>query len=436
MTGSADRAAATAMRKLLPLLVLMHVIAYLDRLNITYAEDQLTKDLALSATMFGLAAGIFFLPYVILEIPSNLALHRVGAKRWMSRIMISWGLAAMAGALVWDSASLLVVRMLLGAAEAGFFPGVVYFLACWFPDAGRAKAMGVFMLGIPIAVLVGGPFSGGLLELDGVLGLDGWQWLFLVQGLPAVGVGIWLLRALPDRPSDAPWLPPADAAALEQVVADEAEAARERENLDLRGALRDRRVWRLALIYTCLNAAGYGTIFFLGDLIDRIGGLSDFEVGLLSTIPFGFGALGLVLVGRYSDRVGDRRRVLAGGLGLGAIGLLGVAALPPLVGLVPSAIATFGLLGAIPAFWGIPAALLTGRTAAGAIALVNSIGVMGGLIGPVVMGTLKDATGGLEAGLCVLAAFLVVGVALTLRLREVPGAARGPAPAGPLHASG
>jgi predicted MFS family arabinose efflux permease len=296
--------------------------------------------------------------------------------------------------------------------------------------------MGVFMLGIPIAVLVGGPFSGGLLELDGVLGLEGWQWLFLVQGAPAVGVGLWLLRALPDRPTDAPWLERGDAVALEEAVAAEAKSAREREDLDLRGALRDRRVWRLALIYTCLNAAGYGTIFFLADLIDRIGGLSDFEVGLLSTIPFGFGALGLVLIGRYSDRTGDRRRMLAAGLALGAVGLLGVAVLPPAVGIVPSAVATFGLLGAIPAFWGIPAALLTGRAAAGGIALVNSIGVMGGLIGPVVMGTLKDATGGLEAGLVVLAGVLCVGVALTLRLRATPGTSRGPAAAGPLHASG
>jgi MFS family permease len=342
----------------------------------------------------------------------------------------------MAAALVWDAGSLLVVRVLLGAAEAGFFPGVVYFLACWFPDAERARAMGVFMLGIPIAVLVGGPLSGGLLELDGVLGLEGWQWLFLVQGAPAVVLGFWLLRALPDRPSDASWLAPEQAAALEQAVAAEAVQARERENLDLRSALRDRRVWHLALVYTCLNAAGYGTIFFLADLIERVGGLSDFEVGLISTIPFGFGALGLVLVGRYSDRVGDRRRVLAGGLALGAVGLIGVALLPPVIGIVPSAVATFGLLGAIPAFWGIPAALLTGRAAAGAIALVNSIGVMGGLIGPVIMGVLKDATGGLEVGVAVLAGVLGVGVALALTLSVGTGAERGPAGAGPLQASG
>jgi MFS transporter, ACS family, tartrate transporter len=411
----AQRGVAVALRRLLPLLVLMHVVAYLDRLNITFAETELSDDLALSATMFGLAAGIFFLPYVILEIPSNLALHRVGARRWMARIMVSWGIAAMACALAWNAGSLLTARILLGAAEAGFFPGVVYLIACWFPDAERAKAMGVFMLGIPIAVLIGGPFSGGLMELDGVLGLDGWQWLFIVQGAPAVAVGIWLLRALPDRPSEAPWLQPDEAEALERLVAAEQAAQQEREPLDLRAALRDRRVWRMALVYMCVNAAGYGTIFFLADIVERIGDLSDFEVGLISAIPFSFGTVGLLILGRLSDGARDRRLVLAAGMALGAAGLVGTAVLPPVPAIGAGAVATFGLLGAIPVFWGIPAALLSGRAAAGGIALVNSIGVTGGLIGPVLMGALKDGTGSLTAGLLVLSAVLCVGALLAVQ---------------------
>lgn len=429
--GGIDAAVALALRRLLPLLVAMHVIAYLDRLNITFAESQLTDDLALSASMFGLAAGIFFLPYVLLEIPSNLALHRVGARVWMARIMISWGIAAMAAALAWDATSLLGARMLLGAAEAGFFPGIVYFIACWFPEADRAKAMGIFMLGIPIAVLVGGPLSGGLLELDGILGLEGWQWLFLVEGIPAVALGLYLYRGLPDRPSDADWLEPGDARLLEEHVAAERAATVGREELDLRAALTDRRVWRLASIYLCLNCAGYGVIFWMADLIERIGDLSDIQVGLIAAIPFAFGTFGLLYLARWSDRSGDRRRVLALGMGLGVLGLLGGAALPPVVAMGAFALGTFGLLGSIPVFWGIPASLLTGRAAAGAIALVNSIGVTGGLIGPVIMGVMKDATGSLDYGLLVLAAVLSAGVALAATLRVAPRDAKGPAVAGP-----
>src|SRR5215216_2444364 len=200
------RAVATALRKLLPLIVLMHVIAYVDRLNISFAKDQLSDDLALSATAFGLASGIFFLGFVLFQVPSNLILHRVGARRWLGTIMIAWGVFAVATAFVWNAESLVGVRLLLGFAEAGFFPGVVYFLACWFPPEARGRAMALFLSGIAIAIILGGPMAGGLLELDGVLGIDGWQWLFVVQGVPAIVVGVYALRKLPDKPSAATWL--------------------------------------------------------------------------------------------------------------------------------------------------------------------------------------------------------------------------------------
>lgn len=407
-----EAAVARALRRLLPILVLMHVIAYLDRLNITFAETTLSEDLALSATLFGLAAGIFFLPYVVLEIPSNLALHRVGARLWMARIMVTWGLMAMLGAAAWDAASLIGARLLLGAAEAGFFPGVIYLLACWFPDEARAKATGIFLLGIPIAVLVGGPLSGALLALDGVLGMDGWRWLFLLEGLPAVVVGLWLLRVLPDRPRDARWLSPDQAQALERAVAESAGP----ERLELREALTDRRVLRLGAVYVCVNLAAYGVIFWMADLIERIGRLSSVEVGLISAIPFAFGTVGLLVLGRRSDAAGDRRAVLAAGMALGAAGLVAVALVPPVLGVAAMSVTAFGVLGAIPAFWGIPAAILTGRAAAGAIALINAIGVMGGLIGPVVVGALRDATGSLDAGMFALAAVLASGAALASTL--------------------
>lgn len=418
--GPLDSAVGQALRRLLPLLVLMHVIAFIDRVNITFAEDELTRDLELTATMFGLASGIFFLGYVLLEVPSNLILHRVGARRWLARIMISWGVFAAAAALAWDGTSLVIFRLLLGFAEAGFFPGVIYFLLCWFPDASRGRATGIFMTGVAIAAVVGGPFSGGLLELDGVLGLTGWQWLFLGQGAPAVAIGLYVLRALPDNPREASWLEPAEAAALDRRLAEEA-AVREREGgLDLRAAFTDRRVLRLGAVYFCSNFAGYGLIFWLADIIERVGDLRPIQLGLVATIPFGVGVVGLYVLGRAADRAVDRRRPVAAGLLLGALGTVLLVVLPPVPALIGGAVATFGLLGVIPAFWALPTSLLSGRAAAGGIALVNTIGVTGGLFGPLLVGVLKDATGSLDAGLLMLAGALLVGTALVMRATVAP----------------
>ncbi len=404
-----------AFRRLLPLLVLMHVIAYADRVNITFAETELTRDLAISSTVFGLAAGIFFASYVALEIPSNLVLHRVGARRWMGRIMISWGIVAAATAFVWDGTSLVVARILLGVGEAGFFPGVVYLIACWFPERDRARAMGIFMLGIVAASVIGGPLSGATLELDGVLGLDGWQWLFLVQGLPAIGVGLWVLRALPSSPAEARWLAPGERDALQTELAAEAAAREARQAFTLRGALTDRRILHCASVYFTINFASYGTIFWFADIIERIGDIEGIELGLLAGIPMALGSAGLIVIGRRSDRSGDRRRWVVIGMLLGAAGLVGTALLPPEAGVLTLAVCAFGLLGAIPAFWAMPTSLLSGRAAAGGIALVNTIGVTGGLFGPIVVGAAKDA-GSLEAGLGALATVLLLGAALAARL--------------------
>jgi MFS transporter, ACS family, tartrate transporter len=417
------RAVALAFRRLLPLLVLMHVIAYADRVNITFAETEISRDLALSATVFGLAAGIFFASYVALEIPSNLVLHRVGARLWMGRIMISWGVVATATAFVWDGASLVVARILLGVGEAGFFPGVVYLISCWFPERDRARAMGVFMLGIVIAAVVGGPVSGGLLELDGVLGLEGWQWLFLGQGLPAVAVGFWVLRALPSSPAEAYWLTAEERDSLGRELAQESVAREEREKFTLRGALTDPRVLRCSAVYFTINFASYGTIFWIADIIERIGDIEGIELGLLAGIPMAVGSVGLVLIGRRSDRDGDRRRWVVIGMLLGAAGLGATALLPAEAAPLSLGLCAFGLLGAVPAFWAMPTSLLTGRPAAGGIALINTIGVTGGIFGPVVVGAAKDA-GSLEAGLGALAAVLLAGALLASRL---PFVAREPA---------
>ncbi len=411
----ARRAVALAFRRLLPILVVMHVVAYADRVNITFAETELTRDLAISSTVFGLAAGIFFAGYVVLEIPSNLMLHRFGARRWMGRIMISWGVVAAGTAFVWDGASLIVARVLLGIGEAGFFPGVVYLIACWFPERDRARAMGIFLLGIVIASVVGGPLSGALLELDGVLGLEGWQWLFLGQGLPAIAVGFWVLRVLPSSPAEASWLDSVERQALESELAEEAAGRTARNPFTLRSAMTDRRILRCAAVYFTINFASYGTIFWFADIVERIGDVDGIELGLLAGLPMALGSAGLIVIGRRSDRSGDRRRWTVIGMGLGAVGLIATALLPPELGPLTLAVCAFGLLGAIPAFWAMPTSLLTGRAAAGAIALINTIGVTGGLFGPVVVGAAKDA-GSLEAGLGVLAAVLLVGAGLAARL--------------------
>jgi MFS family permease len=422
--GAERRAVAAAFRKLLPLLVLMNVIAWIDRVNITFAETELERDLGLSATVFGLAAGIFFLGYVVLEVPSNLVLHRVGARKWMARIMISWGIVATATAFAWSGGSLIGFRILLGIGEAGFFPGAVYLIACWFPEADRARAMGVFLLGLVIAALLGGPVSGGLLELDGVAGLEGWQWLFLAEGLPAIAVGFYVLRALPSSPAEAAWLEPDEREALESRLSSELTAREARERFELRDALTDGRVLRLAAVYFTINMTSYGVIFWLADLVERIGGLEGIELGLVAAIPFALGASGLVFIGRRSDRTGERRRWVVIGMLLGVCGLVGIALLHPIAAVGASAVGTFGLLGAVPAFWGMPSSLLSGRAAAGGIALINAIGVTGGLFGPVIVGALKDATGSLNPGLLVLAGVLLVGTGLAARLRiEAPVAA-------------
>jgi MFS transporter, ACS family, tartrate transporter len=405
----------------------MHVIAYADRVNITFAETEMTNDLAISATVFGLAAGIFFLSYVALEIPSNLVLHRVGARLWMGRIMISWGIVATATAFVWDGASLVVARILLGVGEAGFFPGVIYLLACWFPERDRGRAMSVFMLGIVVAAVVGGPVSGGLLELDGVLGLEGWQWIFIGQGLPAVAVGFWVLHALPGSPAEARWLPDAEREALERELAAEAAERESRHRFTLREAMTDRRILKCAAVYFTINFASYGTIFWFVDVIERIGDVEGIELGLLAGIPMALGSTGLIVIGRLSDRSGDRRRWVVIGMLLGAAGLAGTALLPAELGVVTLGVCAFGLLGAIPAFWAMPTSLLTGRAMAGGVALVNTIGVSGGIFGPIVVGAAKDA-GSLEAGLGALACVLVLGSALAARL---PFAARPPTSASP-----
>lgn len=407
-----ERAFRKATRRLIPFLFLIYVVAYLDRVNVSFAQLQLEDDLGFSDTIFGIGAGIFSLGYVIFGVPSNLALERFGARRWLAAIMIVWGVISASMVLIDGAASFYVLRFLLGAAEAGFFPGIILFLTWWFPERERTRALALFLTAISAAYVAGGPLSGGLLELDGLAGLDGWQWLFLVEGIPAVALGFVTLRYLDERPHDADWLEPEERDFLTAEVERERELREALGGQRMRDALGSGRVWLLGLIYFILLAAGFGLTFFVPDLVQERTGYSDFEVGVLAAIPYGFATVAMVIAARR-------------GIGLVAPALVGAAgrvvtayAQSPLLLTFGITLAAVGILSALPVFWVLPTAFLTGSAAAAGIALIAAIGNLGGFAGPAFTGIAEDQTGSFKMPLVVLAALLVVGSLLVLLVRE------------------
>jgi len=393
-----ERAFRKVTRRLIPFLFLIYVVAYLDRVNVSFAQLQLEDDLGFSDTIFGIGAGIFSLGYVIFGVASNLALARFGARRWLAAIMVVWGLISASMALMEGAASFYVLRFLLGAAEAGFFPGIILFLTWWFPERERTRAVALFLTAVSAAYVAGGPLSGGLLELDGLAGLDGWQWLFLVEGAPAIVLGFVTLRFLDDRPADAAWLEPEEREFLAAELEREAPPVLGRT----RDALASGRVWQLGLVYFVLLAAGFGLIFFVPDLVQERTGYSDFEVGVLSAIPFGFATVAMIAAAR-------RGRGLTAPMLCGAAGTLVTAyAHAPLLLTLGVTLAAVGLLSALPRFWALPTAFLSGSAAAAGIALVAAVGNLGGFAGPAFTGIAEDSTGGFELPLTVLAGVLMV----------------------------
>jgi MFS family permease len=407
-----ERAFRKATRRLIPFLFVIYVVAYLDRVNVSFAQLQLEDDLGFSDTIFGIGAGIFSLGYVIFGVPSNLALERFGARRWLAAIMIVWGLISASMMFIGDATSFYVLRFALGVAEAGFFPGIILFLTWWFPERERTRTIALFLTALSAAYVAGGPLSGGLLELDGFAGLDGWQWLFLVEGLPAVALGFVTLRYLDDRPAEADWLEPEERAFLTAEVERERELREALGGQGLRDALRSGRVWLLGLIYFLLIAAALGLTFFVPDLVQDRTGFTDFEVGVLAAVPYGFATVAMVLVAR-------RNGGLAAPLGVGAIGTVITAfAQSPLLLTVGITLAAVGILSALPLFWALPTAFLSGTAAAAGIALIAAIGNLGGFFGPVFTGVAEDQTGSFKMPLVVLAGLLVVSSLLVLLLRE------------------
>ena len=407
-------AIAKASRRLLPFLVLCYAVNFLDRVNVGYAALAMNADLGFTPSIFGIGAGIFFAGYILFEIPSNLALQRFGARIWIARIMISWGLVATAMALVSGETSFYVMRFLLGVAEAGFFPGIVLYLTYWFPARERARIVALFMAAVPLATMVGGPISGALLEMHGFLGLKGWQWLFVIEGLPAVGLGLIALRVLDNGPEQANWLELEERQALARTLAAEADEARSVGYADLGQALTRPRVLVLGFIYFCMVIGLYGMSFWMPQVIQTYG-LSPFQIGLATAIPYFFAAVTMVLWGAHSDRTGERIWHIALALLIGGAAFAWSAA-PlslPLI-LIALTLATSGTYAAVGTFWSLPTAILTGTGAAAGLALINSMGNVSGLVGPPIIGVLRQETGTFTAALLFLAGMLILGAAITV----------------------
>jgi ACS family tartrate transporter-like MFS transporter len=419
LTDEGRATIAKVVRRLVPFIFLCYVIAYIDRVNIGFAATELQRDLGLSDWAYGLGGGLFFLGYCLFEIPSNLMLERMGARLWISRIMISWGLVSMAMMFIVGEWSFYAMRILLGVAEAGFFPGMVLYLTYWVPAAERAKTGALFMTAAPVAVLIGAPVSEALLALDGRLGLKGWQWLFLVEGFPAVVLGVIALRFLTDRPEQATWLPPKEREWLSGVMARERVERLSHHQGSHLSALLNWRVLLICLIYFLNTLVTYGVFLWLPRILREASGFRGWRLSLVTAIPFAVALVGMVLIGRHSDKTGERKFHLAACALTGATGLLIAAGAGQTVWLIvlSFAISQLGQRSVQGVFWAIPPMFLGGTAAAAGIALINSVGNLGGFVGPTVMGWLRQASGSYSSGLLVLAAALVFEAILVMTLK-------------------
>lgn len=428
MTQPPDNPQATALAKvewrLIPFLWVMYVAAFLDRTSVGFAALQMNRDLDFSASVYGLGAGIFFLGYCLFEVPSNLFLHRVGAPRWLARIMLSWALLAGATALVRGATGFYVLRFLLGVAEAGFFPGVIYYLTQWVPAARRGHLAAAFMTAIPISTAVGAPISTALLSLDGVWGFSGWQWLFVLETLPSLALGLFTVAYLPAAPAAAGWLSLEEKAALKQMLETERVPSTSRGRT-LRHAFTSPEILGLCLCYFGVEIGLYGVIFWIPQIFGHAG-IPQSWLGVAVALPYACAAAGMVWWARRSDRRQERiwhllAASLVGSLGLAVSALFADSAV---IALIAVSFGATGTLAVLPIFWTRPAALLGGAAAAGAIAFINAVGNIGGFVGPYVIGALKQSTGQFTGGLLVAAAgVLLTGILTMLFSRSEPAGA-------------
>jgi D-galactonate transporter len=422
---------AKVTRRLIPFLIGCYFIAYLDRVNVGFAALEMNQDLGLSHTAFGLGAGIFFIAYFIFEVPSNLLLERFGARKWIARIMLSWGILSGTMAFIpaigratglGNEHSFYLLRVLLGAAEAGFFPGIIFYLTLWFPAQYRARIVGYFMAAIPLSTVIGAPISGVLLYLHGGLGLAGWQWLFIVEAVPAIILAGVVFFYLTDLPADAEWLTPDERTWLAGRLDLEQRQRQAVRDYSVRQSLVNPRVLGLSLVYFGAVATNYGLSFFLPQIVKGFG-LNTFLTTLVSAAPYAVGLVGMVWWGRRSDSVVERRFHAAFPLFIAAAGIAVSTALDnPTLKMLSLCVAGFGIFANLPVFWTLPTAFLSGAAAAAGIAVINSIGNLAGFAGPFAMGWIRDETGSYAGGLLLLAAFgiIAMGILLMIGHDEVP----------------
>ena len=416
-TDTADGVYAKITWRLLPFLILCYIVAYLDRVNVGFARLQMLEDLQFSETVYGLGAGMFFIGYFFFEVPSNLFLHRVGARIWIARIMITWGLISASFMFIRTPASFYTLRFILGVAEAGFFPGIILYLTYWYPAERRARMVALFMAAPPLAGVFGGPLSGWIMQaLAGRRGLAGWQWLFVLEAIPAIIVGTLVLLYLDNGIRSAKWLDDREKAILEKGI--EKDRAAVSVHASLSDVFGDRRLWLLCLIYFCCVMGHYGLTFWMPVLIQNAGVSGTFRIGLFTAIPYSGAVVAMVLLGSSADLHRERRWHASVPMVVGAIflSLSAVAGTHTTLALTCLTIAAAGVLSSGALFWSLPTAFLGGVAAAAGIAAINSVGNLAGFVSPYVVGWLKDLTNSTEAGMFAVSAVLIVGAAAILTI--------------------
>lgn len=411
-------------RRIMPLIVLLYFVSYLDRNNVGFAKLTMSTDIGLNAAAYGLGAGIFFLGYALLEVPSNAGMYRFGARKWLARILITWGLLAAAMALVNGESTYYVVRFLLGAAEAGFFPAILFYLTLWFPAAQRVTVLGIFILAQPLSNALGAPVSGMLLQMDGVMGLHGWQWLYILEGMPAVLLGLLTPILMTDRPRDAKWLKNDEREWLANTMDAELALKSKSGHHNFLAGLKDKRTLAYSALYFGLVCGIYGLGLWMPTIVSALGKFSTTEIGFIVFIPYAIAAVFVYWWSKRADKTGKRAWHTAASMILAGAGLLAAGFLLPLnpflamVGLIASAM---GIYGAIAPFLSMPSAALTGAAAASGLALINSLGNLGGFVAPYAVGLLKDTTGNNQSGLVFLSLCLAAtGIATYLYARNRP----------------
>jgi len=419
---------ALMFRKLMPMLIFAYVISFLDRTNISLAKTHMAVDLGISAAAYGFGAGLFFLTYALMEVPSNLIMHRVGARLWITRIMITWGILSAGMAFITDETTFYIARALLGAAEAGLFPGVMLYLTYWFGKEQRARASGYFLIGVCLANIISGPIGGLLLEMDGIMGWHGWQWLFFLEGIPAVLFSVVIWKKLPDKPSKARWLTKEQADEVEQALKKEndEEIASGNVGHSFKGVFKIPQLWLAIAVYFLHQISVYSVIFFLPGIIGTYGGLTSVEIGLLNSIPWVAAALGAAFLPKYATTPKLSRKIMFGGLILMSAGLTLAAYTPPMIALIGFTLTASMFFVVQPVVFLFASSRLAGAGMAAGLALVNTCGITGGFFGPSLLGVVEQTTGSTKNGLIIVAALLTLAAFLSTRLRQAQESASTP----------